>query len=143
MKFWCIDCEIAFEDEPLSDEYDQSRCPTCERDCLSFEIELEDAKSFHTNGQIGNGIASGLLGGFFGILGVPNNAPEPRIIAYVRQNNLQDDLVSIDNKPDAELARIELGKHGIICAIKETDGVFVIVVEERDRKRAKRLIEKC
>ena len=145
MKFWCNQCETAFDGEPDAPDLPQSRCAICDTVCLSFDMELEDAKRFHENNVVGVGLVSGLLSGLFGLVGWGISAPTesssiPAIISYATKNKLDFDDFVIGTYEEAFKVQRFLGEHGVICKIENNNGSHSLVVDQRDVQRARRLI---
>ena len=145
MMFWCVDCEIMFDGEPMSAAYEQTVCPTCSRDCLTFESELEDARKIAGQRDIFGNVFTAfmsLLGLAPGIV-LGSSGAAPAIVQYAERMNINPPLVELDSEDDALMVRHEFGEHGIICEIifNEFSKKYEIQVETRDRRRAIRLLE--
>ena len=136
MLFWCIECEDAFDAEPDAPDLLQSVCRRCKRVCLSFEMELEDAKSIHFSNQVGGSIFSMIFGGFFGIKPGLAESETPKIIRFAEEHEIETDDFAFASESDAERIKRGLGEQGVICGIEKKGEGVRLIVEERDKKRA-------
>ena len=144
MKFWCNACEVVFDAEPTSDEFDQSNCLQCGFGCLSYEIELEDARKAQVNNQVAGSLLSVVLGIFTGPAAgaLSSGGGESAILRHNRITGDEPEFLVLRTEEAALLVRDELGTHGIICGIeKHADDKFEIVVDKQDKSRAIRIVE--
>lgn len=144
MKFWCNGCVQVFEAETESADFDQATCPSCQRDCIGFNLELEDARKRAFSDQVSSPFIGILFGGIASLFGFGSALGESELPPILKFADAHEEVAPfhlVESNSEAEIVRRKLGDEGVICDIVPRDnGKFEITVDTRDQKRARKTL---